>query len=196
LYDSLVRLRLAKAAGLSMSIFDISPRVIEHVQRARERAKKNIGYVVQLPRDATLPGPPELVDYWKSLGDQVGAPIAPITPPLIFQGLETRAVQIRPDVVLACEPIDLNIVLERLNLAPADRFDLLIGTNIFVYYDAFEQALALENAGAMLKPGGFLLTNDRLPVVPGGSMRLDGVTVVPFGAGVSARQAVGWYRKQ
>ena len=105
--------------------------------------------------------------------------------------------RIRPDVVLACEPIDLNIVLERLNLASADQFDLIVGTNIFVYYDAFEQTLALENAGAMLKPGGLLLTNDRLPVVPGGSMRLAGITVVPFDSpGVSARQAVGWYRKQ
>jgi hypothetical protein len=196
LYDSLVRLRLAKTGGLSMSIFDISPRVIEHVQRARERARKNIGYGVQLPRDATIPGPPELIDYWKTLGDQVGAPIAPITPPRIFQGLETRAVQIRPNVVLACEPIDLNIVLERLNLPAADQYDLMVGTNIFVYYDAFEQALALENAGAMLKPGGLLLTNDRLPVVPGGAMRLDGVTVVPYGTAVSARQAVGWYRKR
>jgi hypothetical protein len=127
----------------------------------------------------------------------VGAAIAPIAPPRIFQGLETRAVQIRPDVVLACQPVDLNIVLERLNLAPADQFDLLVGTNIFVYYDAFEQALALENAGAMLKRGGLLLTNDRLPAVPGGSMRLDGITVVPYGpAGVNALQAVGWYRKQ
>jgi hypothetical protein len=66
-----------------------------------------------------------------------------------------------------------------------------------VYYDAFEQTLALENAGAMLKPGGLLLTNDRLPVVPGGSMRLDGITEAPYDSpGVSARQAVGWYRKQ
>ena len=72
-----------------------------------------------------------------------------------------------------------------------------MGTNIFVYYDAFEQTLALENAGAMLKPGGLLLTNDRLPEVPGGSMRLAGITVVPYDSpGVNAVQAVGWYRKQ
>jgi hypothetical protein len=197
LYDSLVRLRLAKAAELSMSIFDISSPVIEHVQRARERAAKGMGYVIQLPRDTRLRWPPELIGYWKSLGDQVGATIEPIAPPPIFPGLETRAVRIRPEVVLSCDPIDLNIVLERLNLPDPDRFDLIIGTNIFVYYDAFEQALALENAGAMLKTGGLLLTNDRLPVVPGGAMRLAGVTVVPFDStGANARQAVGWYRKQ
>jgi hypothetical protein len=197
LYDSLVRLKLAKANAISMSIFDISSRVIEHIQRARERARKGIGYAIQLPRDVARPWPPELIGYWNSLGDRVGTAIAPIRPPDIFQGLETRAVQIRPDVVLACQPIDLNIVLERLNLAAADQFDLMVGTNIFVYYDVFEQTLALENAGAMLKPGGLLLTNDRLPVVPASSMRLDGVTVVPLDSpGVSARQAVGWYRKQ
>ena len=197
LYDSLVRLKLAKANTLSISIFDISSRVIQHVERARERARKNIGYPIQLPRDGVLPWPPELADYWNSLGDEAGTAIAPITPPVIFQGLQTRAVLIRPEVVLACEPIDLDIVLERLNLDAAHQFDLIVGTNIFVYYDGFEQALALENAGAMLKSGGMLLTNDRLPAVPGGSMRLAGITVVPYDSpGVSIRQAVGWYRKQ
>jgi hypothetical protein len=196
LYDSLVRLKLAKANAVSMSIFDISDRVIDHIQRARERARKGIGYVIQLPRDVARPWPPELIGYWSSLGDQVGTAIAPIAPPRIFQGLETRAVQIGPDVVLACQPLDLNIVLERLNLPAVDQFDLIVGTNVFVYYDAFEQALALENAGAMLKSGGLLLTNDRLPAVPGGSMRLAGVTVVPYDSpGVSARQAIGWYQK-
>ena len=197
LYDSLVRLRLARANALSMSILDISPRVIQHIQRARERAAKGIGYGVQLPREVARPWTPELTAYWNSLGDQVGAPIRPIRPPEIFRGLETRAVLVRPEVVLACEPIDLNIVLERLNQAAGERFDLMVGTNIFVYYDVFEQTLALENAAAMLKPGGLLLTNDRLPTFPGGSMRLAGITVVPFDSpGVEARQAVGWYRKQ
>jgi SAM-dependent methyltransferase len=197
LYDSLLRLRLAKANALSLSIFDISSRVIQHVQRARERAGKGAGYVVQLPRDVARPWPQDLIGYWRSIGDQVGAAVPPIAPPRIFEGLEARAVRIRPEVVLACEPLDLNIVLERLNLAAADRFDLIVGTNIFVYYDAFEQALALENVGAMLKPGGLLLTNDRLPVVSGGSMQFAGVTVVPYNTpGVAASQAVGWYRRQ
>jgi SAM-dependent methyltransferase len=196
-YDSLIRLGLAKPGVLSMSVLDISSRVIEHLERARERARKNIGYVVQLPRDVARPWPPELISYWKSLGGQVGTMVAPIAPPRIFEGLETRAILVRPEVVLASQPIELNIVLERLSLGDADQFDLIVGTNIFVYYDFFEQALSLQNAGALLKPGGLLLTNDRLPALTGSSMRFAGVTVVPFNAsGVSERQAVGWYRKQ
>lgn len=121
----------------------------------------------------------------------MGAEVAPITPPGVFKGLEARAVRIRPDVVLRMQPVDLNIVLERRNLAEADRFDLMVATNIFIYYDAFERSLALENAGAMLKRGGLLLTNDRLPEVPGGSMGLGGVIDVQYN-----HDAVGWYRKR
>jgi SAM-dependent methyltransferase len=195
LYDSLVRLGLARENSLSISILDISARVIEHVEHARERARKNSGYVIQLPRDIARPWPQELIAYWRLFGDQAGNTIAPIRPPDIFPGLETRAVEISPNVVLACEPIDLDIILQHLNLAAPERFDLIVATNIFVYYDAFEQALALENTGAMLKPGGLLLTNDRLPADPVSSMRLLGVTVVPFDSpGVSAHEGVGWYQ--
>jgi SAM-dependent methyltransferase len=196
LYDSLLRLRLAKADRLSVSILDISPRVIEHVQRARERAAKNTGYVLQLPRDINRPWPAAITNYWKSLGDQVGSVVTPIQPPEIFQRLDTRAVQVRPGVVRALEPVDLNIVLEHLALSQNERYDLIVGTNIFVYYDAFQQSLALENAGAMLKPGGLLLTNDQLPEAPGGSMRLAGITLISDAASsANASLAVGWYRK-
>jgi hypothetical protein len=191
LYDSLVRLGLARPNALSLSIFDISSRVIDHIQRARERARINTGYVIQLPREASQTWPPDLIAYWRALGERIGAEVAPIQPPNAFQGVETRAVRIRPDVVLALQPMDLNIVLERLQLAEADKFDLMVGTNIFIYYDAFERSLALENAGAMLKRGGLLLTNDRLPEVSGGSMRQAGLTEVQYN-----RDAVGWYRKQ
>jgi hypothetical protein len=197
LYDSLVRLGLGRANAVSMTILDISSRVIDHIQRARERATNNAGYVIQLPRDLAHPWPADLTAYWRSLGDRVGAEVAPIRPPEIFfkstnsgQGVETRAVRIRPEVVLNCQAVDLNIVLERITLAEADRFDLMVATNVFIYYDAFERSLALENAGAMLKPGGLLLTNDRLPEVPGGSMRQAGITDVQYN-----HDAVGWYRK-
>ncbi len=88
----------------------------------------------------------------------------------------------------------MNIVVERLRLPEKERFDLIVGTNIFVYYDAFQQALALENIGAMLKRGGLLLTNDRLPVVKGGTMREVGVSETRYDD-AGAREAIGWYRR-
>lgn len=197
LYDSLLRLRLAKASGLDMSIFDVSSRVISHIESARQRAKMNAGYVIQLPRGVGNPWPPDLIRYWQSLGDQIGAEVTPIRPPVILrsanggQSLEARAIRVRPEVVLRFQPGELNIVLERIDMTEADRFDLMVGTNIFIYYDAFERSLALENAGTMLKHGGLLLTNDRLPEVPGGTMRLGGLSDTQ-----DSHDPVGWYRKE
>ena len=63
----------------------------------------------------------------------------------------------------------MNIVFQHLPLPPEERFDLIIGTNIFLYYGAFEQSLARANVAAMLKSGGYLLSNDKLQdTVPSG----------------------------
>src|SRR6185295_6415468 len=139
LYDSLLRLELARSGSLDITVFDISPRVIDHLQRSRDRASKGDGYVLQLPRGAERRWTPGAVGYWKMFGDHAGQPVVPLALPAALNGTETRAVRIRPEAVLACQPVDLNIVLQRLDLAPADRFDLVIATNMFVYYDAFEQ---------------------------------------------------------
>lgn len=170
---------------------------MDYIQRARARAMKKTGYVLQLPHDLERPWPAELNGYWKSLGDRVGTEATPIRPPKIFQTIEMRAVRIRPEVVRSLDAIDLNIVLEHLTLPETERFDLIVGTNIFIYYDAFQQSLALENAGAMLKPGGLLLTNDGLPETGGGKMKLAGITVIGSGSsGANGPLAIGWYRKQ
>ena len=66
-----------------------------------------------------------------------------------------------PDVVLSCAPVDLNVVVDQLDIPAKERFDLVIATNVFVYYDTLEQALGLRNISTLLKSGGFLL-GDRL----------------------------------
>jgi SAM-dependent methyltransferase len=191
-YDSLLRLKLARPNALALTVLDISARVLDHLRHARKSA-----YVIQLPRDVSRPWPPALVDYWRALGDQVGTSVPPLQPPSLFKGLETRAVQVKPAVVLACEPVDVNIIVQRSNLRPEGRFDLVIGTNIFLYYDTFQQALALENIGSMLKPGGLLLTNDKLPESKGGAMAQAGTTLVRYNErDASAVEAVGWYRRR
>jgi hypothetical protein len=74
--------------------------------------------------------------------------------------VRVRAIRVRPAVVLAVRPVDLDIVVERLDPLPArEQFDLVVATNVLVYYDRFDQALALANIAAMLRPGGFFLTN-------------------------------------
>ena len=187
LYDSLKRLGLA-AARPAITVFDISPRVIEHVRRARGQS-----YTVQLPRDAGAAWTPAAVTYWRAFGDRIGAAIAPIAPPELVKGIETRAVRMRPEVVQALEPADLNIVVESRKNA---NFDVMIATNILIYYDLFDQALALSNIASMLKPGGFLLTNDELPVVRAIPMRLVDRSNVTYTEQPRYVDTVYWYQRQ
>jgi SAM-dependent methyltransferase len=193
-YDSLIRLGLAERGKIEMTAFDISHEVLEHLRRARERAKQGENYVVQLPRES-WPWAPEAVQYWRSFGSEIGAPVAPIEPPPALTGLQTRAVAIRPDVILSCKPVDLNIVLEELNSSATGPFDLIIATNVLIYYDAFEQALALRNIATLLKPGGFFLTNDWLPQVSQIPMNSMGYTAVRYGESGDWGDNVVWWQR-
>jgi len=64
---------------------------------------------------------------------------------------------VRPDVAARLAADDLDVVVQRRDRD--DGFDLILATNVLVYYDAFEQALALSNIAAMLRPGGVFVTN-------------------------------------
>jgi predicted TPR repeat methyltransferase len=70
-------------------------------------------------------------------------------------------------VVSSVTARDLNIVVDRLRARDDDRFDVVVATNVLVYYDVFEQALAASNVAAMLRLGGVFVTNTAvLPTPP------------------------------
>jgi len=171
--DSLIRLGLTNPDSVEVYTFDISSRVNLHIEAARKNAALGRSYTVQLPWYAegrwTNEFRASFIQYWQRLGSTIGDPVAAIPVPESAAGFQTRAVKLRPAVVNRIKPVDMNIVFQRLSLPPADRFDLIIGTNIFLYYGAFEQSLARANVSAMLKPGGYLLSNDKLQdTVPSG----------------------------
>ena len=171
--DSLVRLGITNPQTAEIYTLDISSDVNFHIVRAKKNAAAGKSYTVQLPWNTAARQTGEyrrmFIDYWQKLGDQIGAPVPPIAVPSGASETQTRALRIRPAIVRRLIPLDMNIVFQRLPLSPEQGFDLIIGTNIFVYYDAFEQSLARANIAAMLKPGGYLLSNDKFPdAVPSG----------------------------
>jgi SAM-dependent methyltransferase len=164
--DSLIRLGLAKPDDLHMTTFDVSPRVNQHLEAAVQRARRGDPCVLQLPLtkdDASRHSRqwnPDLVKYWQRFGGAIGDETEAMAPPSSAGDVRVRAVRVRPEIVRSIVPRDVNIVLERLEAPRADdRFDVIVATNVLVYYDAFEQALALANVSKMLRPGGFFLTN-------------------------------------
>ena len=84
-------------------------------------------------------------------------------------------------------------MLERLQPLPVDeRFDLVLATNVLVYYNVFEQNLALANIASMLRPGGLLLSNT--PVVPAVALKpTDDYFQIPH---ANQSDYVFWYQRQ
>ncbi len=194
LVDSLLRLGLSRLETLMVTTLDISPRVNGHLALARERAGKRVGYVVQLPRDPGAPWKHETVRYWESFGEEVGAAADPVPVPAALGRLQVRAVRIRPEVVVRVRSLDVNAVWQRLELPPEEAFDLVVATNVLVYYDVLEQSLALANVGRMLRPGGFLLSNNALLELPVSPMRSVGYNTVVYSDRKDHGDHVVWYR--
>jgi hypothetical protein len=164
--DTLARLRLADPATVEVVTFDISSRVNRHLARARAEAAAGKWYNMQLlssPSDQwTKDYAAGFNEYWQKLGSQIGKPAQRIAVPHAAGDIWNRAVSVRPAVVLRVTPVDMNVVLQTVPLPPEKQFDIVVGTNIFVYYESFEQSLARANVGRMIKPGGFLITDEAL----------------------------------
>ena len=193
--DTLLRTGLASAGSLQIVTFDLSPRVNDHLMQSRQHAQKGEAYVVQLPRDLTTNWKPGAVKYWEQFGDQIGQPVPPVAVPLNISGVKLRAVRVRPNIVSRITPADLNIVLQAPDLAAGEVFDLVIATNILVYYDTFEQSLALLNIEKMLRPGGFLLSNNALLELPSSKMHSTDYLTVVYSDRAGDGDHIVWYQR-
>jgi SAM-dependent methyltransferase len=170
--DALARAGSGPPRPSTWSRIDINPRVTRHIRTLVGRPAAQ-PYVLHLPRDSRL-WTAQAAGYWEAFGNQSGekgsggfSVIAkkilptPVPPPL------TRQMSVRPDLLRRVSAVDADIVHQRLEVPVADRFDLVVATNLLLYYGALEQALATANIGALLRPGGLLLTNTRLDDLPG-----------------------------
>jgi hypothetical protein len=199
LVDSLLRAGVSTLEDLQVTTFDVSARVNRHITAARERARRGDDYILQLPlapSRATRTWRRELEQYWSRFGDRIGAEVPALRVPAHAGTVRVRAVRVRPEVTLGIVAHDLNIVFERLSpLALDDRFDLMIATNVLVYYDAADQALALANIAAMLRPGGYLLTNTLIRQSASMAVLDDDIRRVDFDS-QDGGDTILWYRRQ
>ena len=175
LADSLLRCDLAARPSLRMTTLDINPRVNAHLRRAAARAS----YRLVFPWNADMGWTDEAAAYWKGAGDRIGTPFT-VDGPGVLPGVRARGIAVAPEIVRMIRPLEASIVSDRINLPDRERFDLVVATNVLLYYDTFEQALALDAIAAMLRPGGVLLTNDAVLEVPEIPMRSQGYVNVPF----------------
>jgi SAM-dependent methyltransferase len=194
-FDSLVRLGLSSADSLEITTLDLSERVNDHLNHARAGARAGAGYTIELTLDPAVQWQPDARAYWKDWGRRIGTAVTPVQSPPEIGRLEIRALRVKAAVVLRILPRDLNVVLERLQFDdPRERFDLVIATNVLAYYDLFEQVLALQNVASMLRPGGFLLSNDALVEFAGSALHSAGSANVSYSDRKEDADYVIWYQ--
>lgn len=194
--DSLLRLGLATPNDVRVTTFDLSDRVNQHMEAARARAGRGDAYVVHLPRDP-YEWNPSLVEYWEQFGNHIGEETKAAAVPPNAPGVKVRAVRIRPAIVLSIVPRDLNIVLQRIKPStPEGPFDLMVATNLFLYYDVFEQSLAMINVAKMLQGGGWLLTNNPVFDLPSTPMVTRGDVDVFYNSRSAGQDRIFFYQRQ
>ena len=179
LADSLVRLGLADPQQLQITTFDISRLVNQHIAGIRARAEHGSPYTVQLPIRSDIPWTPQALAYWKHAGLTLGRTAVPLKSSRPAP-LKYKAVTFRPSQALRIQPVDLDVVYQRAEVPESERWDLIIATNMFVYYGGFDQALAMSNLAPMLRTSGVLLTNDVLPERPDLALRAVGFSETPY----------------
>ena len=194
LLDSLLRLGLARENHLDVTTLDISERVNTHIRNACARATNGQPYDIQLPLRTDRQWTDGARAFWKNAGSRVASSIKPVPVPATRAEVDIRAIRIPPPLVLRIHPRDENIVWQRLPLLEDEKFELIVATNILVYYDEFHQALALANIQSMLKPGGILLTNNGLPDVTPLAIHQIGSSGTAYSDQASDGDNIIWYR--
>jgi hypothetical protein len=189
--DSLLRLGLTSTLDeVQLATLDISARVNDHILAAQNRGKSGTPYVLRLPMDIGAQWTPALFSYWKHSGDRIGSETPLPRPQDLDRRFEVRTVEVRPRVVSRVAAEDFNVVTERW---PGPPFDLVIATNVLVYYDKLDQSLAFASIEAMLRTGGFFLTNNAVVELPASHLRSLGFVTVEHSA--DKVDHVFWYRR-
>lgn len=193
--DSLLRCGLASPGRLEVVAIDVSERVDLHLRAAAARAASGREpYRLVFSRDSSARWSDAAVGYWKKAGERIGEPLTIEIPPAL-PGILARGVAVRPDVVTRLVTVRADIVLDR-PVEGFNRADLVIATNVLLYYDDFEQALALASIGALLRPGGRLLTNDAVDTAAAGVLVPAGELTVRFSAAPGDGERMYWLKKE
>jgi hypothetical protein len=181
--EAVARLRLGDAGKVQVTAFDLNPTVIAHIRGIAQRGRAGQSYRIQLPRDIHAGWTPEALAYWQHFGDIIGSPVAALAVPASLKlNVAARAVAIQPRYAARMTAGDLDIVAQTMDVEPGAGFDLVVATNILVYYDLFQQALAKAAIARMMNPGGLLLVNHALPREPASALEYVGRRNVSYSA--------------
>lgn len=148
--DALLGLGLSAMPDLDIECVDINERVVRFINSFSKGQRRLELY--------SAPGTDGYNRYFQSLGTKIGN-LGLATLPGMPSDLLTRSITLEPSVAQAVHASELNIATQRL----AGTYDLAIATNVLLYFENPDLALALCNTAAMLQTGAYFVHNDLRP---------------------------------
>ena len=194
--EAVERLGLAKKEALEVITLDLNAAVNSHIANLAANARKGRPYKLQLPRDTKAAWTKAAVEYWQHFGEVVGVPAPPLPLPAQLNRVIARAVAIAPNRAARLTAMDMNIVAQTGDFTERERFDLVVATNILVYYDRFQQALAMSNIARMMNAGGIFVCNTLLPSAHDESLKYLGGRSIMYAQDSSYGDDIVVYQKQ
>jgi SAM-dependent methyltransferase len=166
LADSLLRLGLSDRTTLRIDAADINQRVLDHLAAFPTSARRM--WLRYAPGD----------EPWNNFFDGLGKAIG-------IRGHEDggNTLDVSRPASRLVRPLRLNVLTERIT--PPAQYDLVVATNVLLYFEERELELALANLADALGTGGYLLHNDGraevevqarvvgLPIIGARMVRLD-----------------------
>jgi hypothetical protein len=157
LADSLLALGLARREELRVHCVDINERVVAYLQNASKLSAPTLRVLSGVAERAERRFTDDYRAYFRRLGERIAVE-RPLAVPGEFAAHLRKTLELKPEIAARVTAERLNVVTQRRDSSPG--YDLAVITNVFGYFDPVQQALALANLEAMLRPGGYLIHND------------------------------------
>jgi len=145
--DVLLASGMSTPGQLRIHCVDINPRVLDFFREFPHRSERRL--ILLRGWNSS-----EYDEYFRTLGQRIG-----VESPLAG-GKSLLVSQQSADSIAASK---LNVITERSD--PQPRYDLIVATNVLLYFNRTELLLALDNIRSMLAPGGYLIHNELRPEV-------------------------------
>ncbi len=159
--DALLGLGLSLPDRLRVDCVDINDRVVQFIQEFPKRKTRSLTVFWRIDSAGGNSIAADYKSYFDNFGKSIGkeAPVERPSAPL--DSYLAKSVLVRRDLAEKITADRMNIITERYH--PSPKYDLVVVTNVFLYFSTTELALSVGNIQSMMRTGGYLVHNEFRP---------------------------------
>ncbi|HEV8132564.1 MAG TPA: hypothetical protein VGQ81_15065, partial [Acidobacteriota bacterium] len=156
--DALFAFKLAALDRVRIDCVDINDRVVRFVDEFSREESRRLALISGVADNAKHSFTAEYRDYFKQLGKSIGFESPLDNLPSAYASRLKKSILVKRDLAGKVSAGKLNIITERYDPSPG--YDLIVVTNVFLYFNDKEILLSLANIESMMKKGAYLIHNE------------------------------------